>query len=263
MELERRYKMFGGKKLNVRKLAIVGILGALSVILGMTPIGFIPVGPTKATIMHIPVIIGAIMEGPVAGAAIGLIFGLSSIFQAIFNPTPVSFAFLNPLISVIPRILIGITSYYVFKALNSLGNKKTMVLLNVLWLAITGYLCYGIYNIVKNSQSAWWIAVNVVLIALAAGMAFITNRKMGNRSLDIVAAAVAGTLTNTVLVLGLIYLIYAESFVRALGQDAGLAGKIILGIGITNGIPESIIAILIVTAVVSALKKRSAPAPQK
>lgn len=255
--------MFEGKRFNVRKLAIAGVLGALSIILGMTPIGFIPVGPTRATIMHIPVIIGAIMEGPAVGAAIGFIFGLSSIFQAIFNPTPVSFAFLNPLISVVPRILIGITSYYVFKALNSLGNKRTMVLLNAVWLAITGYLCYGIYSIVKESQAAWWIAVNIVLIVLTMGMAFITNRKMEDKPLDTVVAAVAGTLTNTVLVLGLIYLIYAESFVRALGLDTGLAGKTILGIGITNGIPESIIAILIVTAVVSALKKRNVPVAQK
>ncbi|MGI6668334.1 MAG: hypothetical protein ACOX4M_02530 [Acetivibrionales bacterium] len=86
---------------------------------------------------------------------------------------------------------------------------------------------------------------------------------MEDKPLDTVVAAVAGTLTNTVLVLGLIYLIYAESFVRALGLDTGLAGKTILGIGITNGIPESIIAILIVTAVVSALKKRNVPVAQK
>ena len=48
---------------NVRRMAIIGVLGAISIILGMTPLGFIPVGPTRATIMHIPVIIGAIMEG--------------------------------------------------------------------------------------------------------------------------------------------------------------------------------------------------------
>ena len=67
--------------------------------------------------MHIPVIIGAIMEGPVVGGFIGLIFGLFSIYQALTNPTPVSFVFLNPLVSVIPRILIGIVSYYVYNAL--------------------------------------------------------------------------------------------------------------------------------------------------
>ncbi len=46
-------------------MAIVGVLGGLSIALGLTPLGFIPVGgPTRATIMHIPVIIGGILEGP-------------------------------------------------------------------------------------------------------------------------------------------------------------------------------------------------------
>ena len=86
--------MNNGKGINVRKLTIIGVLGAISTVLGMTPLGFIPVGPTRATIMHIPVIIGAIMEGPVVGGFVGLIFGLFSIFQAITNPTPISFVFL-------------------------------------------------------------------------------------------------------------------------------------------------------------------------
>ncbi|MDL0415461.1 ECF transporter S component, partial [Clostridioides difficile] len=48
------------RKVNVRKMTIIGVLSAISIMLSMTPLGFIPVGPTKATIMHIPVIIGAI-----------------------------------------------------------------------------------------------------------------------------------------------------------------------------------------------------------
>lgn len=250
--------MFRGKKFNVRKMAIVGILGGISIILGMTPLGFIPVGPTRATIMHIPVIIGAIMEGPVVGGLIGLIFGLFSIIQALTNPTPVSFVFLNPLISVVPRVLIGITSFYVFKALSNLGNKKTLGMLNAIWITIIGYLGYGIFSNIKDSQSGWLIVMNVALIVLTAVMAFITNRKFKDKALDIIIATVAGTLTNTGLVLGMIYLIYAESFVKAIGLDSGLAGKIIFGIGVANGIPETIIAILIVTSVVSALRKRDA-----
>lgn len=85
--------MKNGKRLDVRRLAVVGVLGAISVVLGMTPLGFIPVGPTRATIMHIPVIIGAIMEGPVVWGLVGLIFGIFSIYQAITAPTPVSFVF--------------------------------------------------------------------------------------------------------------------------------------------------------------------------
>lgn len=250
--------MLKSKKFSTRKMAIVGLLGGISIVMGMTPIGFIPVGPTKATIMHIPVIICAILEGPIAGGIVGLIFGIFSIFQAIFMPTPVSFAFLNPLVSVIPRILIGITSYYVYKGLGKLGNNKTLVLLNAIWIAIIGYLGYGIYDIVINAKSGWLIAMNIVLIILTLIIAYFTNRGKMNKPLEIVVASAVGTMTNTGLVLGMIYLLYAESFVKALGLDAALAGKIIFGIGVTNGIPESIIAVLIVTSVVSAIKKSKA-----
>ena len=70
------------KGLTVRKMMVVGLLASISIVLGIVPgLGFIPVGPTRATIMHIPVIIGAIMEGPLVGGLIGLIFGVFSIFK--------------------------------------------------------------------------------------------------------------------------------------------------------------------------------------
>lgn len=247
--------MLAVKKFDVRKMVIVGVLGGVSAVLGMTPLGFIPVGPTRATIMHIPVIIGAILEGPIVGALVGLIFGLFSIFQALTNPTPVSFVFLNPLVSVVPRVLIGIISYYVFEALSNLGNKKTIGILNAIWIGIAGYLSYGIYKNVVDAKSVWMIVVNVALIVVTAAIAFLANKKLRDKTLDIVVSTIAGTLTNTGLVLSLIYLIYAESFAKSLGQDPGLARKIILGIGIANGIPEIIIAILIVTSVVGALRR--------
>ncbi len=83
--------------------------------LSLTPLGMIPLGPINATIMHIPVIIGAIIEGPLVGIIIGLIFGLTSLFRALTMPTLTNFVFLNPLISILPRILIGITAYYSFE----------------------------------------------------------------------------------------------------------------------------------------------------
>ena len=89
---------------NVRKLVLIGILGALTVVLGLTPLGFIPLGPVSATTLHIPVIVAGIIEGPVVGALVGLIFGLSSLFNAITKPTPTSFMFYNPLISILPRV---------------------------------------------------------------------------------------------------------------------------------------------------------------
>ncbi|WP_164968276.1 ECF transporter S component [Clostridium tetani] len=102
-------------QLNTKQIAIIGMLSAISILLGVTRIGFIPIPPVNATIMHVPVIIGAILEGPVVGASIGFIFGIFSVINAITNPTPLSFVFMNPIVSVLPRILIGIISYYCYK----------------------------------------------------------------------------------------------------------------------------------------------------
>ena len=102
-------------QLNTKQIAIIGMLSAISILLGVTKLGFIPIPPVSATIMHVPVIIGAILEGPVVGACIGFIFGIFSIINAMTNPTPLSFVFMNPIVSVLPRILIGIVSYYFYK----------------------------------------------------------------------------------------------------------------------------------------------------
>ena len=103
------------KKLEVRKMAIVGVLAAISIMLSMTPLGFIPIGPTNATIMHIPVIIGAILEGPMVGITVGAIFGATSLLRAFTMPTITSFVLMNPLVSILPRVLIGVVAYYVYK----------------------------------------------------------------------------------------------------------------------------------------------------
>lgn len=244
------------RKLTVRKMVIIGILGAVSIMLGMTPIGFIPIGPTKATIMHIPVIIGAILEGPLVGALVGFIFGLFSMYQAVTSPTLISFAFRNPIVAMIPRVMIGIVAYYVYNALRKLGNKKTVGLLYVIWAFIVCYLCYGIYTNIVNSQSIWLIIVNVILIVLTLTLAYLTHKKFKDKAMDVAIAAILGTITNTAGVMTLVYFIYAERFVEALGGDVANTGKVILGIALTNGIPEMIIAVIIVTSVVSALKNR-------
>ena len=101
---------------KLRKLVIIGMLSGICMVLGLTGYGFIPLPTTKATIMHLPVIIGALLEGPIVGMAIGLIFGLFSIFQNLSAPTLLSFAFINPLVSVLPRILIAITAYLTYRA---------------------------------------------------------------------------------------------------------------------------------------------------
>lgn len=103
--------------LNTRRIVTAGALGAIAIVLSVTRLGYIPVPNLSgdATILHVPVIIGAVLEGPLVGALVGLIFGIFSLIQG--GPL-----FANPLISVVPRILIGITSWLAYRSLEKVNQ---------------------------------------------------------------------------------------------------------------------------------------------
>ena len=196
---DSKVKLRQKKKTDVRRMAIIGVLSAISIMLSMTPLGFIPIGPTNATIMHIPVIIGAIIEGPVVGITVGFIFGATSLLKALTMPTITSFAFVNPLVSVLPRMLIGIVAYYVYR----LTIKFT-----------------------KNVFVSGWIT------------------------------GVMGSLVNTAVVLGMVYILYGARYAEALGESASAAKTLILTLVATNGIPEAIVGGFVVSAVCVVFNKR-------
>ena len=97
------------------KIAITGIFSALAVIFTVTPIGYITIGVVGLTIVHIPVILAAILGGPVAGICTGFIFGLTSLIKAGVVPQGLNPLFFNPLISVFPRVLFPLAVYGIFK----------------------------------------------------------------------------------------------------------------------------------------------------
>lgn len=241
------------KSISSRKLVTAAMLGAITIVLSLTPLGLIPLGFINATTMHIPVIIGAIAEGPIVGALVGLIFGVSSLLNALLrNPSPVSFVFYNPLISVLPRVLIGITSYYAYKACQNIEDKKLKNLSKILWIAISIGLIYLLYKNITEGKSLLNIIFVIILLAVVIGL-FMYSRK-SKKDFPIAIGAFVGSMTNTILVLGGIYLIYAESYVKTLGLPMDSARSAILGVTITSGIPEAILSVILSTAVIKALK---------
>jgi uncharacterized membrane protein len=166
---------------RTRKIVITGVLSAISIFLGVTRLGFIPwITGASLTIMHVPVIIGGVLEGPFVGFVIGLIFGIFSLIQAAVAPTgPTDVLFTNPLISVFPRLFIGPISWIIYNAL-----KK------------------------------WKIPA-------------------------LIAAGIGGSLTNTILVLGMIALLDPSIWVAI--------PPLILG----NGLPEAAAAAVLVVSVIS------------
>ena len=99
--------------LNVRQIVIAGILGGIAIFLGATRLGFIPVPNLagNATIMHVPAILGSALEGPVVGVIVGGIFG---IYSWLYAEIPL---FKDPIVAIVPRLLIGVVAWLTFVGL--------------------------------------------------------------------------------------------------------------------------------------------------
>jgi uncharacterized membrane protein len=165
------------KQSKLRKIVVAGALGALSIALFLTPLGYIPwLAGASLTVMHIPAIIGAVLEGPVVGAVVGGIFGVSALVKAATAPQgPIDPFFVNPLISVLPRLLIGLAAWAVFKAFR--GKRAALASVSA-----------GIAGSLANSVLVLGALVAFGAIPLAvAGAVFLAN--------SFIEAAVAGVLT--------------------------------------------------------------------
>ena len=86
------------KKHDTRWMVSVALMAAIVIVLANTPLGMIQLPIIKATTVHIPVILGAILLGPGAGAILGAVFGICSLVSNTMAPTLLSFAF-SPFLS--------------------------------------------------------------------------------------------------------------------------------------------------------------------
>ena len=125
---------------QVQSLAVLAMFTAILFLLTFTPIGMIDLPIIKATVLHVPVIIGALLLGPKKGAFLGGMFGLASLLKNTLVPNLSSFAF-SPLIPVpgldrgspwalvvcfVPRILVGVTPWLVYTLLQALSRRRLL-----------------------------------------------------------------------------------------------------------------------------------------
>ncbi len=107
---------------RTKKLVILSLLTAITFFLGLTPIGYIRIGPFSITILCIPVLIGVITQGLGAGLFLGAVFGITSLLQVFMGDPLGLFLFnISPLRTIImifiPRLLVPVTAYYTLKLL--------------------------------------------------------------------------------------------------------------------------------------------------
>jgi uncharacterized membrane protein len=201
---------------QTKELVLTAMFTAIIIAMSFVPyLGYIPLGVINATIIHVPVIIGAILLGPKRGAFLGCVFGLSSMIHNTFSPNLTSFVFspfysmgdnhgnvASIIICMVPRILVGVVAYYVF-----------------------------------------------------TGMVKLFKGKIAGRAVALAAAGVAGALTNTLLVMNGIYFLFGAGYASVKGIALNALYGVIMGVVVTNGIPEAIVAGVLVTAIGGALLK--------
>lgn len=115
-------------RILLKQIAIDALFIALLAIFSFVPyIGFIQVGPISFTTIHVIVLVGAAFFGWKRGLLYGFFFGIFSLFKAIQFPNTVDYFFLNPFISVLPRMLFGLFSGLAFDLIKKKHSFKLFV----------------------------------------------------------------------------------------------------------------------------------------
>ena len=254
-------------------IAQVGILSALITVMTFVPyLGYISYGGLSITLLHIPVIIGAVVLGPKYGGILGGVWGITCIIKAVLAPpTPLEGTiFRNPVVALIPRVLVGIVAGAVFAIFAKKAEKETekSSLRKVLFALTNTVLLLGavfgvvfilkkllVESIVFFKPSTAYLVLAILAFVFAAGV-FVLFLKWNNKK-PVSAAGIAtilATLTNTVLVMGGVYLFYSKEIGISAISFGGLTNFIIAAIGI-NAVLEIIIGYLLVVPVCLALQK--------
>lgn len=120
-----------------RKLALTGAFSALVIVLVITNLGIIPIGAVASiTILQVPVILICMLAGLSEGLFIGAVFGISSLIRAAMSPSGVlDPLFVYPWNSVLPRMLLAVVAWFVWKVLNLIPHMP-----KIISAGITGFL---------------------------------------------------------------------------------------------------------------------------
>lgn len=203
--------------MNNRKtlsMVLTALFMAIVIIMAFVPnLGYINLIVIKATLIHVPVIIGSIVLGPKKGAILGMTFGITSLINNTINPSLLSFAF-SP-----------------FYSIGEVGGNFWSVVIALVPRTLTGVIPYFIFK----------------------GITKLLKHKKGSQMAALPFACAIGAFTNTLLVMNMIYFCFREEFASAKAIAIEAVYDAILAIIATNGIPEAIVAAVLGTAVCAAL----------
>lgn len=207
-EMGRQEVRVGKSQIERTKWTVcVALMAAVIVVLANTPLGMIQLPIIKATTVHIPVILGAILLGPLAGGILGGVFGICSIISNTMAPTLLSFAFspfltMTGLLGVFKslwvafgcRVLLGVFAGFFWRWLSILHGKL------IFRLAVTGFVSSFLHTL-------------LVMVSI-----FFLFQQQYAAAKDVAVNAVWGLIMVTITGSGIPEAIAAAVLVAALGR---------------------------------------------
>jgi len=251
------------------ELVLTALFAAIIMFMAFTSLGYIPLVVINATIVHIPVILGAVFLGPKKGAFLGFIFGLTSFINNTFKAATASAFVFSPVIAssmigpsgiwkslyicFVPRILVGVVPYFVFVLVRQLllkGGKTSRLVINllasvILIISLRAFLL----NLMKDSMSATVaLAIAVVAGCVLFGVLTYSAKNQSTLGIAFAYAGLTGAFTNTLLVMSGIYILYKDAYAQAIGVAGDAVINVIMGVVTFNGVVEATVAAIIVAA---------------
>jgi len=247
------------KKNDVFYVSLTGIFSAIIVLMTVVPqLGFIFLTPlVSITLLHIPVLIGVFMMPRKYGLILGLVFGMASFIRSFTPSGPLDFAFQNPLVSVLPRVLFALAAGYIFdflKWINGKGKYGDVIT----FLIVTAVTIFGLYyganaiSMMTGWSMSWLAPVALVLgvAFLSLYFAFITSKDKTNVFLP--SSLILSTVVHTILVLTALS-IFSTELVDSFFPDRNVVATIFT-VAATNGLAEAVAAAVIGTPILIALQ---------
>ena len=167
---------------RIRKMVLASMLSAITAVLTFTPIGMIPLPPPlpSATTVHIPVLLAALVEGPAVGLIVGVVFGLCSLIRAWeVGMVGLTLFFRNPLVSVLPRLLVPLIAcgvWMLWKKLirpHAVTDKIGAVVASAAGAVGNTVLCLGTIVLLYNTDLT--VLINEMISSGSADAAYLDH----------------------------------------------------------------------------------------
>lgn len=191
---------------SLKMLTRLALLVAIELVMKAIGLGSVPMGPLYMSFLTLPIAVGAITMGPVAGLVLGGVFGAVSFYDAITGGSAMTSALfqVSPvhtfILCVVTRMLMGLCVALIFSALRKVDQAggwsyilSAMMAPALNTLFFMGYIVLAFYNcdyvqgLVAKNGAANPLMFVVLLVGVQGVAEFLVSGILGG----VVARAVA------------------------------------------------------------------------